>query len=165
MSGGATARRLDIVELAHTSGLASVEELSARFDVTASTIRRDLAILTADGKIARTYGGAMAINPTGGESSLSQRNHEQAEAKAAIARYARSLLRDGETILLDAGSSVAALAREIRSDISLTVATTSVAVVVELAESDLLHVECLGEPSGRRPAASSARSRKRPSNG
>ncbi|GAA4684365.1 DeoR/GlpR family DNA-binding transcription regulator [Frondihabitans cladoniiphilus] len=144
MISSASARRLDIVELAHTSGLTSVDELSARFEVTASTIRRDLAILTADGKIARTYGGAMAIGAQAGESSFRQRNLEHSEAKAAMAHYARTLIADGETVLLDAGSSVAALAREIRSGISLTVATTSIAVVEELAESDQLHVECLG---------------------
>ena len=63
----------EIVRLATTTGLASVEELSARFGVTASTIRRDLAKLTAQGRLARTYGGAIALarHP---EASLRQRS-------------------------------------------------------------------------------------------
>ena len=56
-----TARRADIVRLARTSGLASVDELSTQFGVTASTIWRGLSLLTAKGLIARTYGGAIAL--------------------------------------------------------------------------------------------------------
>lgn len=144
MGLSARERRRDIVELAHTSGLASVEELSRRFDVTASTVRRDLARLTAEGKIARTYGGAMPLNGQGGESTFRQRNQEAAAAKRAMAKLARTLVHDGDTILLDAGSSVAALASELRDDVSVTVGTTSLAVLEELAEADGIHVECLG---------------------
>jgi DeoR/GlpR family transcriptional regulator of sugar metabolism len=54
-------RRDEIVRLATTSGLAGVEELSQTFGVTASTIRRDLALLTSEGRLTRTYGGAMAL--------------------------------------------------------------------------------------------------------
>lgn len=140
MSMGARQRRDDIVLLVHTSGLTSVEELSARFDVTASTIRRDLARLTGEGKIARTYGGAMALTGNGGKSTFRQRNQEAAAAKRAMARLARTLVHDGESILLDAGSSVAALVTELQHDISLTVATTSLAVLEELAEADAIHV-------------------------
>ena len=68
----AQTRRGEIVRLATTSGLASVEELSDQLGVTASTIRRDLAKLTAQGKLARTYGGVMSLahHP---EASLRQR--------------------------------------------------------------------------------------------
>ncbi|MYS74060.1 DeoR family transcriptional regulator, partial [Streptomyces sp. SID5926] len=72
---GSQARREEILRLATTTGLASVEELSQHFGVTASTIRRDLARLTADGRLARTYGGAMALNAHP-EASLRQRTTE-----------------------------------------------------------------------------------------
>jgi DeoR/GlpR family transcriptional regulator of sugar metabolism len=144
MTTSASERRRDIVELAHTSGLASVDDLSRRFDVTPSTIRRDLAQLTARGEIARTYGGAMALGPSGAEPSFRQRTGEAGVAKSSIARWARRQLVDGETILLDAGSTVSALARELRHGFTGTVATTSIAVVQQLAETDRVHVECLG---------------------
>ena len=144
MSSTARDRRLDIVELARTTGLASVDELSRRFDVTPSTIRRDLAELTRRGEIARTYGGAMSLVGPGAEPTFRQRNREAGVAKADIARCARSLVRDGETLLLDAGSTVAALAREARSGLVATVATTSIAVIQQLADSDDVHLECLG---------------------
>jgi len=137
-------RRRDIVDLARTSGLAAVEDLARRFGVTPSTIRRDLARLTETGDIARTYGGAMALGGSGGEPTFRQRDQEAGVAKAAIARVARDAVRDGEHLLLDAGSTVAALARELRADASVSVATTSLAVVQHLAEADRVHVECLG---------------------
>jgi len=88
-----------------TTGLASVEELSARLEVTASTIRRDLALLNGQGRLVRTYGGAMAlgVHP---EASLRQRTGEAFEQKHTIARWAASVIRPGENILLDAGSTV-----------------------------------------------------------
>lgn len=86
----------------------------------------------------------MALNGNAGESAFRQRNQGAASAKRAIARLAMPLVHDGESILLDAGSSVAALATELQHDISLTVATTSLAVLEELAEVDAIHVECLG---------------------
>ena len=144
MSSSAKARRAQILELAHTSGLASVEELSARFGVTASTIRRDLQRLTDEGQIARTYGGAMPLKGMVVESTFRQRNQEGTEAKRAIGKAAADIISDGQTILLDSGSTVAALAHELREASELTVATTSLIVVEELAEAASVHVECLG---------------------
>lgn len=79
--------------LAVTTGLASVEELSARFEVTASTIRRDLALLNAGqaGPYLRR-GMALGAHP---EASLRQRTVEAFEQKHAIARWAASVIRPG----------------------------------------------------------------------
>src|SRR5881392_1702706 len=94
---GSRARRDRIVDLATTTGLASVEELSQLFEVTPSTIRRDLARLTAEGRLARTYGGAMALSAHP-EASLRQRTGEAYEQKHAIARWAASVFVPGENI-------------------------------------------------------------------
>ncbi|APU18227.1 DeoR/GlpR family DNA-binding transcription regulator [Actinoalloteichus sp. GBA129-24] len=135
-------RRESIVQMA-TNGLANVDELSAHFGVTASTIRRDLAQLERSGALARTYGGAMALvaHP---ESSLRQRVGEQFEAKRAIARWAASRIGAGETVLLDAGTTTGALAHELHSVPALTVVTTGMTALQELAVSDTVTVECLG---------------------
>ncbi|WP_159610862.1 DeoR/GlpR family DNA-binding transcription regulator [Glutamicibacter sp. JC586] len=153
MSTSAKVRQGQILELANTSGLASVEELSERFGVTASTIRRDLSRLTTEGKIARTYGGAMPLTSPVIESTFRQRNMENAAGKSAIGRKARSLVTEGQTILLDSGSTVAALAHELRDATELTVATTSLVVVEELIEVEQVHVECIGGTLRHRSAA------------
>ncbi|MFD4668642.1 DeoR/GlpR family DNA-binding transcription regulator [Lentzea sp. NPDC058450] len=140
---GTRERRDQIVRLATETGLANVEELSRMFDVTPSTIRRDLARLTSEGRLARTYGGAIAVNAHP-ESSLRQRIGEGFEAKQAIARWAADQIHAGETILLDAGSTIGALAHELRRAEYLTVATTGMTALQELADVESVHVECLG---------------------
>ncbi|GAB3466482.1 DeoR/GlpR family DNA-binding transcription regulator [Streptomonospora sediminis] len=143
MSRGTKARRDAIVQLATTTGLASVEELSARFGVTASTIRRDLAHLESDGRLARTYGGVMPLiaHP---EASLRQRLGEAFEAKRAIATWAAGEVSAGETVLLDSGSTTAAVAHELRGVRDLTVATTGLTALEELVGAEDVRVECLG---------------------
>ncbi|MBY4225529.1 DeoR/GlpR transcriptional regulator [Rhodococcus fascians] len=137
------ARRTEIVRLAKTAGLADVEALSAQFGVTASTIRRDLAQLTAEGLIARTYGGAIAIAPHP-ESSLRQRSGESFEAKRAIAKWASNAVLPGETVMLDAGTTVGAMGEFLRDTERLTVITAGLTALESLADADDVRVQCLG---------------------
>lgn len=102
-------RREEIGRLAATSGPASVEELSRRFGVTPSTIRRDLARLAEEGTLARTYGGAIPLGTA--ESTLRERESEAHPAKRALGAWARAQIRPGEHVLLDGGSTVGELAR------------------------------------------------------
>src|SRR3954452_4823156 len=137
------ARRSEIVRLARSSGLASVEELSAQFGVTPSTIRRDLSQLTAQGLIARTYGGAIALGHQQ-EPSLRQRAMEGFEAKRAIARWAAEQVAPGETILLDAGTTVGAMGEFLRDVDDLVVVTAGLTALEALADADDVRVECIG---------------------
>jgi DeoR/GlpR family transcriptional regulator of sugar metabolism len=137
------ARRSEIVRLARSSGLASVEELSAQFGVTPSTIRRDLSQLTAQGLIARTYGGAIALGHQQ-EPSLRQRAMEGFEAKRAIARWAAKQVEPGETILLDAGTTVGAMGEFLREVEDLVVVTAGLTALEALADADDVRVECIG---------------------
>ncbi|GAB3273835.1 DeoR/GlpR family DNA-binding transcription regulator [Sinomonas notoginsengisoli] len=139
----AKARREEIYRLATTAGLTSVEELSQRFQVTASTIRRDLALLNEQGKLARTYGGALAIGAHP-EASLRQRIGEAFEEKQAIARWAAAQVQPGESVLLDGGSTVGALAHALRGHTNLTVTTPALNTVQELSDSPGIQVDCLG---------------------
>lgn len=142
-ASSAASRRQDIARLAAATGTANVEELARRFSVTPSTIRRDLAQLTTEGSVARTYGGAIALlaHP---EASLRQRAAEAFEAKRGIARWAAAQVVPGESVLLDAGTTVGALAHELRSVADLTVGTISMTVLQELADLASVRVECLG---------------------
>ncbi len=139
----AKARREEIYHLAVTTGLASVEDLSRHFAVTASTIRRDLAQLNEQGKLARTYGGAVALGAHP-EPSLRQRTGEAFEQKQAIAAWAASEVKEGENILLDGGSTVGALAHALRDREDLSVTTPGINTLQELADSPGITVDCLG---------------------
>jgi DeoR/GlpR family transcriptional regulator of sugar metabolism len=143
VSTSARARRDAIVTLATTVGLASVDELSERFGVTASTIRRDLATLQEQRKLTRTFGGAMAVaaHP---EASLRQRLGEHFEAKRDIAGRAAATVLPGASLFLDNGSTVAAFAHALRADADLTVTTTSVGVITDMADRDDVRLVALG---------------------
>jgi DeoR/GlpR family transcriptional regulator of sugar metabolism len=136
----AQARRGAIRDLLRSRPV-SVEELAVRFDVTASTIRRDLAALTDAGEIVRTYGGAVA---TGGEQSLHEREKLAAVAKAAIAREAERDVRTGQLLLLDAGTTVGALAERLAGWSDITVASTGLTTINALADSEGVELVALG---------------------
>lgn len=136
-------RRQAIVALATSDGRAGVEEMAAHFRVTASTIRRDLALLTSQGQLARTFGGAMPHAPVV-ETSLGQRSREAFRQKHAIAAWAAEEIGSDETVLLDAGTTTGHLARALRHRDRLTVVTIGLTVVNELAEADGVEVLCLG---------------------
>lgn len=135
----AKTRRQAIVDLAHSGGLASVDALASRFGVTHSTIRRDLARLQEAGRVTRTFGGAM---PAHTESSLRQRIGEATDEKRAIGAWAATQVQANDSILLDGGSTVGALARELVGP--LHVVTPALSVVHELADVAGVEVDCLG---------------------
>jgi DeoR/GlpR family transcriptional regulator of sugar metabolism len=99
--------------------------------------------LESTGRLARTYGGAMAAGGHA-EPSLQQRIGEAFAEKLAIARWAAQQVEPGESLVLDAGSTVAALAHQLRDRTGLTIATTSLAVLSELVRAEGLTVHCLG---------------------
>ncbi|MFH9247327.1 DeoR/GlpR family DNA-binding transcription regulator [Streptomyces lydicus] len=125
-------RRERMVELLGAGDI-SVHDLAAEFDVSLSTVRRDLATLAADGRITRTYGGA--VDHRAVERSWHDKEREQRTAKDAIARAAAALVRSGDVVLLDAGTTVARLAHELRDRTDITVVTNGLSTLVELADA------------------------------
>jgi DeoR/GlpR family transcriptional regulator of sugar metabolism len=137
-------RRTRILGLLGDRGGVSVDELAGRLGVTASTIRRDLARLTGEGTVTRTYGGAVVTATDSPESPLHQRAHEARAQKDAIGRWAAGQVADGETVMLDAGTTVARVARHLRGRAGLTVITNGLTSIMELADADDLEVIVLG---------------------
>lgn len=119
-----------------------VDELAVRFGVTASTVRRDLAALTAAGEIVRTYGGALA--PAGEEQTLHERETLAGVEKAAIAREAEKHIRPGQLLLFDAGTTVGALASRLAGWSGITVATTGLTTLNALADAEGVELIALG---------------------
>ncbi|SNS91696.1 DeoR/GlpR family DNA-binding transcription regulator [Rhodococcoides kyotonense] len=136
-------RRTEIVRLAKSGGLTSVDELSSLFEVTASTIRRDLNHLTERGLLARTYGGAIALDGHH-EASIKQRSLEGYDSKRVIAEWAAAQVQPGETVLLDAGTTVGAMGEFLRGASDLTVIAAGLTALEALADADSVHVECIG---------------------
>lgn len=136
-------RREEIVRLVTARGVVAVEDLAETLAVTASTIRRDLARLTESGRLARTYGGVMAVGPHR-ESPLVERSGEELEAKRGIGLWSAAQVGKGETILLDAGTTAGQVAAALHGQGPLTVATTGLTSLTELSGTDDVEVLCLG---------------------
>lgn len=141
----ASARRAAICDLLRTRPV-GVDELAVRFGVTASTIRRDLAVLTESGAIVRTYGGALAAGAE--EQPLHERETMAALEKAAIARAAEEYVRPGQLLFFDAGTTVGALAARLAAHAGtrsgLTVATTGLTTLNALADAEGVDLIALG---------------------
>jgi len=139
----AAARRQRILELI-LSGETDVEALGARLRVSLSTIRRDLARLSLDGRLLRTYGGAAPLGGLQPEQTLDQRTGAQPAEKRAIARRAAVLVQAGETIILDAGTTTGALAAELRGREGLRVVTNGLTAIQALAGAPGVELIALG---------------------
>ncbi|MBM3716740.1 MAG: DeoR/GlpR transcriptional regulator [Actinobacteria bacterium] len=140
----ASERREEIVRMAMSNGLASVEELSRAFDVTASTIRRDLSALEQSNRLARTYGGVIAVGSHHREMSLRERSVDAYRAKDAIGRTAAAQVAPGETILLDAGTTTARVAAHLGATRPLTVVTNGMTPFREFQDADGVELSLLG---------------------
>ncbi len=106
-------RRRRICELLREEGRVTVESLAVRFCTSQVTIRADLAMLESAGALTRTHGGALALPEA--DQSLNVKQLQHHAEKARIAEAAAGLIQDGETIILDSGTTTAEIARRIRS--------------------------------------------------
>jgi DeoR/GlpR family transcriptional regulator of sugar metabolism len=121
----------------------SVQELTERFGVSEVTIRKDLTILEEQGYLIRIHGGARLAQDQTHLRTIHSRQAEHTEEKKRIAAAARQLISEGETILIDAGTTCAALAREVR-EMNLRVVTNSLSVMAELADSASISLHSVG---------------------
>jgi DeoR family transcriptional regulator, fructose operon transcriptional repressor len=92
---------------------ASLDELSEDLDVSPSTVRRDLMLLEGKGTVRRTHGGARLVNPKTDEFLFSARDTHQLTEKEAIARAVAGLIRPNQSVIMDAGTTVYHVAKEL----------------------------------------------------
>ncbi len=126
-------------------GAVSVAELSDILGASAATIRRDLDALAREGVVERGHGGATSRALRPAEEALAVRERQDVDEKRAIARCAANLIKPGETVFLNDGSTVMALARELAAtEMELFIVTSAVNVAQLLAENPRLTVCLLG---------------------
>jgi DeoR/GlpR family transcriptional regulator of sugar metabolism len=133
-----------IRETLRRQGAVTITELVQAFGVSAMTVRRDLEQLEQQGVLRRTHGGAIARVPQAPDPSFTQRDQLQQQAKDCIARYAAELVQDGDQIILDSGSTVAAMSPYLEQKQGLTVITYSIPVVRHLIHLEHIQLICTG---------------------
>jgi DeoR/GlpR family transcriptional regulator of sugar metabolism len=122
-------RQRRILELVDSEGRAVATELSKRLGVSGYTVRRDLDELAETGRLTRVHGGALSTTPT----AYADRQTHARTGKIATARAAAQLLRPGQTVILDGGSTALHLAEHIRG---ATVITHSPVTATALAATN-----------------------------
>ncbi|HWE36523.1 MAG TPA: DeoR/GlpR family DNA-binding transcription regulator [Isosphaeraceae bacterium] len=136
----AETRRRQLVDLIARRGFATLDELVRALGVSESTVRRDLEALDSAGAVKRTHGGAVCSVEVRGMPALDDRATAQAPQKRAIGRATADRIDDGETVLLDGGTTTLEVARALAGR-PLQVVTNSLPIAQLLTtskETDLI---------------------------
>ncbi len=121
-----------ILDLVRLRGTVTVVDAAKVLNVSEETIRRDARPLEDRGDIIKLH-GALTLPHQVGEAPLERRMRENAEAKRAVARKAVELVTDGDSLIIDAGTTTSIFAQELRIKRRLTVVTNSSDIARTLA--------------------------------
>lgn len=139
-------RRVEISRLLKEKGSVQVPNLSEMFSVSTVTIRKDLRFLEQQGIAARSYGGAMlksnALIQT--EVTVDDKQVLHAEEKSSIGAVAANLVENGDSIILDSGSTTLQIASHLAGKENVTIVTNGLNIVNELSHHEQLNVMLLG---------------------
>ena len=131
-----------ILDRLRQSGRGVAVELAMEFAVSEDSVRRDLRELAAQGLCKRVYGGALPLSAV--VAPLKQRRQEHAGRKLALGRKAATLVRQGQVLLIDAGSTNAAIAAALPRDFGLTVVTNAPDIAQILLEREGFEILLIG---------------------
>ncbi|MBE0542549.1 MAG: DeoR/GlpR transcriptional regulator [Verrucomicrobia bacterium] len=145
-----TERQEQIRNLLATQGRLSVAALARTLDVALMTIRRDLTALEQAGLLMRTHGGCVLQSPFVAELSFPEKRRRRQSHKTAIARETVKLLKRGETVYLDTGTTALQVARALPPHLGLRVFTNNLRVAMELFGREGVEVIVYGGVLARR---------------
>jgi len=131
-------RRRLILNILSREGRVLVGALAQQFRTSQVTIRKDLDALQADGRIHRTHGGALPARESALEDpTLREKEKLHRREKLQIATAAVHMVREGQVVILDSGTTTTAIARALRKFENLTIITNAVNIAAELSGSSL----------------------------
>jgi len=139
-------RRLQISELVRQQGSVQVNPLAERFGVSVQTVRKDLRYLAERGVMALTYGGAIDSSVVGGapaEPAYESKRSAHLDEKRRIGKLAASLVKPGDTIAIDSGTTAVRLA-EALPNVEVTVVTNDFGVLGALMPKAQIEIVMLG---------------------
>jgi DeoR/GlpR family transcriptional regulator of sugar metabolism len=138
-------RQKELIELFTARNQLTVDELSAYFNVSDDTVRRDLQILEERKIVVRTHGGAVLTGfLVNRETTFSMRGKVNQDAKGRIAKAAADLISDGETLLINGGSTTFIFAASLGALRELTIVTNNIAIPPILPPESIADVYIIG---------------------
>lgn len=136
-------RRRQILAILGAERIASVRDLAARLYASEASVRRDVLALEKEGVVRRVYGGVLLSEYENAVVPLAMRDDEHSAAKEALARRAAAMVGDGETLFLDASSTVRRMLRHLGGRRNLTIITNNQRIFDQLGECSA-RVYCTG---------------------
>jgi DeoR/GlpR family transcriptional regulator of sugar metabolism len=133
-------RRQRVLDMVKTRGFVALDDLAGSIGVSDSTIRRDIEALQQTGALRKTHGGAVYIGGGAGLPALEERSGAQLEEKRQIAKAAVARIQDGDSVLLDGGTTTLEVAR-LLIDRPVQIVTNSLPIATLFAsrrEADLV---------------------------
>jgi DeoR family transcriptional regulator of aga operon len=150
-------RRVQILQIVRREGRVKVNELASLFNTSEVTIRIDLNDLHERGLVMRSHGGAVLPDTILRESPVHERLKAHSEEKRRIGEMAASLVNDGETIILDSGTTTLEIARRIKKKQGLQIITNGINIAVELLDARAAQIFVVGGTLGRESASITGR--------
>src|ERR1035438_10429157 len=128
-------RRTQILQIVRSAGRVRGNGLARRFNTSAVTIRSDLNELHQRGLVLRSHGGAVLPDTILRESPVHERLNTHSDEKRRIGAAAATLINNGETIILDSGTTTLEIARQIKKKQGLQIITNGVNIAAELLDA------------------------------
>jgi DeoR/GlpR family transcriptional regulator of sugar metabolism len=135
-------RKQAILALLKKKGQVVAKEISRSMDVSEDTIRRDLRELAQAGLLQRVHGGALPSSPA--MADFAGRESIAPEGKVAIGRAAARMIRRGQVVILDGGTTAKQIARHIPRELKATIVTHSPTIALELLHHPEIEVILIG---------------------
>lgn len=135
-------RKAYILKVLKDQGQVIAKEISEELELSEDTIRRDLRELAAEGKLQRVHGGALPASPAVGDFAV--RQQIAPDGKVAVGRAAAALVRPGQVVILDGGTTTLQLAKHLPLDLHATVVTHSPTIAVALQQHPTIEVIMIG---------------------
>lgn len=137
-------RREKIIDLLKEDGSAKVAELASIFKVTDVTIRQDLEKLEQKGLVIKEHGGAFLKNAQDTVQKIELMNKDHMELKSLIGKHCMNFIEDGDTIILDSGSTTTEIAKQLSGFNNLTVITNALNIALILGSQPGIEVIMTG---------------------
>lgn len=135
-------RKKRILDNLRETGAVVAKDLSEELGVSEDTIRRDLRELASEGLLQRVHGGALPASPAVG--NFAARLNLATDEKKMIGRAAAAMIRPGQVIILDGGTTALQIARHLSAQFAVTVVTHSPTIAVELVDHPSVEVILIG---------------------
>jgi DeoR family fructose operon transcriptional repressor len=137
-------RRQRILDILEQESKVKVVELGRHFAISDVTIRNDLAELEEAGLLERIHGGAVSSHKAYYNMSFKERMKTHEPEKRRIAARVASMVSEGDTLMMDSGTTTLYIARELKTFKDLTIVTNSLAVAEEIGYRDNVHIILIG---------------------